>query len=104
MRKEAARGIWPPWRACEKEREKEREREREKESQMCPACIASAAIIAVSTESGGGFAAFVGKELAAIFHEAPGIFRESSRANSGQALMSSQLILTSAVPKEEESV
>jgi hypothetical protein len=71
---------------------------------MCPACIASAAIIAVSTTSGGGFAAFVGRKLAAIFHEAPGILHESSRVHSGQAPVSPQPILTPAVPKGEESV
>jgi len=85
------------------EREGEGEGEGEGEP-MCPACIASAAIIAVSTTSGGGLAAFVGKKLAAIRHEAPGILHENSNVNSDGTLMGSQSILTPAVPKREESI
>jgi hypothetical protein len=48
---------------------------------MCPACIASAAMIAISTTSGGSLGAFVGKKLAAIHHEKPAL-RDGVRGTS----------------------
>jgi hypothetical protein len=48
---------------------------------MCPGCIASAAIIAISTTSGGGLGAFVGRKLAAIHNEKPAI-RDGMRVMS----------------------
>jgi hypothetical protein len=69
---------------------------------MCPACIASAAIIAVSITSGGGLGAFVGKKLAGLRHVQPGILHENSKVDYGQTLMSSQPILTPTGPRKGE--
>jgi hypothetical protein len=77
------------------------ERVKEKET---PACIVSAAIIAVGTTSGGGLGAFVGKKLAGLRHVPPGILHENSKVDYGQTLMSSQPILTPTGPSKGEFV
>jgi hypothetical protein len=71
---------------------------------MCPACIASAAIIAVSTTSGGALGAFVGRRLAGLRHVALGILHENSKVSSGQTVMRFQPILTPSGPRKRESV
>jgi len=71
---------------------------------MCPACIASAAIIAISTTSGGALGAFVGKKLAAIHHEKPAIRDGMRGVGSSQTQMSSHPMPTPDGPTKGASV